>query len=36
MAKHKPLIVGILLGYLFAAFLPPAKLAGGLKGKGNS
>ena len=34
MTKHKPLIAGILLGYLLAVFLPPAKLMGGMKGKG--
>jgi hypothetical protein len=28
VTKHKPLIVGLLLGYAVAVFLPPAKLMG--------
>lgn len=35
MSKHKPLIVGLLLGYAVAVFVPPAKLMGGMGKKGS-
>ena len=36
MAKHKPFIVGFLLAYGLAIFLPPSKLMGGMKKGGGS
>lgn len=35
MTKHKPFILGFLLAYGLAVFLPPSKLLGGMK-KGGS
>jgi hypothetical protein len=36
MGKHKPFILGFLLAYGLAVFLPPSKLLGGMGKKGGS